>query len=230
LSRATMGRLRTPGPGAYDTPSHLTIGGSIGTRPTASFASNSNRTSSRAAADGLGDPGAYDIERAGVHLGKKEPISARSRRSFNRDVNGGRGSFNSTTQRSSSAPPRSTRGGPGEHDFAHLYSCGNASTQVTSSFMSAMPLGGHVRKSHTPGVGEYEPNQVAAKSFSREGSSMFAGSLKSRSVSSFSTTGEHVGPGSYELQSGSIEKRMNQTSNPRLPAFGSSSVRSSPDD
>jgi hypothetical protein len=85
-------------------------------------------------------------------------------------------------------------------------------------------------RARAAGVGEYEPNQVAAKSFSREGSSMFAGSLKSRSVSSFSTTGEHVGPGSYELQSGSIEKRMNQTSNPRLPAFGSSSVRSSPDD
>jgi len=93
-----------------------------------------------------------------------------------------------------------------------------------------MPLGGHVRKSHTPGVGEYEPNQVASKSFSREGSSMFAGSLKSRSGSSFSTTGEHVGPGSYEQEQKSIETRMKQSSNPRLPAFASSSVRASPDD
>ncbi len=59
---------------------------------------------------------------------------------------------------------------------------------------------------------------------------MFAGSLKSRSVSSFSTTGEHVGPGSYELQQGSIERRMELSSNPRLPAFASSSVRASPDD
>jgi len=159
-------------------------------------------------------------------------MSARTRRSFNRDVNGGRGSFNSTTQRSSSAPPRSTRGGPGEHDYSHMYACGNSSTQVTSSFLSAMPLGGHVRKSETPGVGEYNPNHAEglARSASKEGSSMFAGAMKSRSVSSFSTTGEHVGPGSYELSGKSIEARMRQSSNPRLPGFGSSSVRASPDD
>ena len=144
-----MVRLRTPGPGAYETPSHLTISGSMGGRPTASFASNSHRANKVSSRDSSGDPGAYDIERSGVHLGKKEPMSARTRRSFNRDVNGGRGSFNSTTQRSSSAPPRSTRGGPGEHDYSHMYACGNSSTQVTSSFLSAMPLGGHVRKSET---------------------------------------------------------------------------------
>jgi len=228
-------RSGSPAPGAYDAALQETLSA----RTMRSF--NTSASGGKASFGTLtkrgdngpqqgGDPGQYNVETPGVHTGKAETLSSRSRRSFNRDVGRGRGSFNSTSARSSTPPPRSTRGGPGEHDFAHLYSCGNASTQVTSSFMSAMPLGGHVRKSHTPGVGEYEPNQVAAKSFSREGSSMFAGSLKSRSVSSFSTTGEHVGPGSYELQSGSIEKRMNQTSNPRLPAFGSSSVRSSPDD
>lgn len=220
-----MPRLRTPGPGAYEMPPHMTIGGSLGTRPTASFASNSKR-SAKGGADATGDPGGYDIDRGGVHLGKKEAISARSKRSFNRDVNQGRGSFNSTTKRSTSAPPRSLRGGPGEHDYAHMYSCGStASVQVTSSFLSASPLGGHVRKSDTPGVGEYEPNAVANKSFSREGQSMFAGSLKSRSVSSRSATGDHVGPGSYELEQSSIQKQMEGSANPRLPGFGSSSIR-----
>ena len=36
--------------------------------------------------DSSGDPGAYNSEHGGVHLGKKEPMSARSTRSFNRDV------------------------------------------------------------------------------------------------------------------------------------------------
>lgn len=197
----------------------------MGGRPTASFASNSKRQG-KAAADALGDPGGYDIEHAGVHLGKNEPIWARSKRSFNRDVNGGRGSFNSSATRSSSAPPRSRRGGPGEHDYSHMYSCGNASTQVTSSFLSSTPLGGHVRKSDTPGVGEYEPSPIANKSFTREGSAVFAGSATSRGGDTRrAATGDHVGPGSYDLEQSSIQKQMAAATNPRLPGFGSSSIR-----
>ena len=227
-----MGRLRTPGPGAYDTPSYLTVGGSPQGRPSASFASNSTRNSG-AKGDATGDPGAYDIERGGVHMGKKEPISARSRRSHNRDINLGKGSFVSTSKRSSTPPARSTRGGPGEHDYAHLYACGRASQATTSSFLSASPLAGHIRKSDTPGVGEYDPNdkeRFQKKSFSKEGSPMFAGSLKSRSAAINTATGEHVGPGSYELEQRSIGHKMTASINPRLPGFMSSSVRSGPED
>jgi hypothetical protein len=228
-----MPRLRTPGPGAYNTPSHLTIGGRTSDRrPSASFASNSSRQS-KGHGDSLGDPGAYDLEHGGVHLGKKEPISARSRRSHNRDINLGKGSFISTSSRSTSAPPRSMRGGPGEHDYQHLYSCGHGGHGGTAAFRSALPLGGHIRKSDTPGIGEYDPNDKARfmkTSFSKSGSPMFAGSLKSRSASTRSTTGEHIGPGSYDLENNSINHKMMSSVNPRLPGFGSSSVRGGPED
>jgi len=225
-----MPRFRTPGPGAYDVPSHRSIGGSPDRRPSASFASSTTRANKVGSS---GDPGAYDVEHCGVHAGKKEPISARSRRSFNRDVNTGKGSFNSLSSRSTSAPPRSARGGPGEHDYSHLYSCGHGTTQVTSSFMSAMPLGGHIRKSDTPGVGEYEPNddeRFHTKSLSKEGMSMFAGSLKRGGSASRTTTGEHIGPGSYDLDHRSINHAVASKINPRLPGFGSSSIRNGPDD
>ena len=124
----------------------------------------------------------------------------------------------------------SAKGGPGEYDFAHLYSTGNSSTQVTSSFRSSQPLGAHVRKSDTPGVGSYDPHGMGEQTKSASSSPMFAGSNKSRSVSSFSTTGEHVGPGSYELEQGSINSRMLATKNERLPGFLSSSVRTGPED
>ena len=222
-----MGRFRTPGPGAYDIPSHLSIGASIDCKPTSTFASNSSRSSRSTGASG-GDPGAYDIERGGVHMGKKEPLSSRSRRSHNREIHQGKGSFTSHARRSTSAPPRSMRGGPGEHDYSHLFSCGRNSQQVTSAFMSSVPLGGHVRNSDTPGVGEYDTNdkeRFQSKSFTKQGSHMFAGAAKSRSLAANSATGKDIGPGSYELSSGSIEQRMAKTTNTRLPGFGSSSVR-----
>ena len=99
--------------------------------------------------------------------------------------------------------------------------------------MSAVPLGGHIRKSDTPGVGEYEPSdkeRFSPKSFTKEGSYMFAGTAKGRGSAATTTTGEHVGPGSYELKAGSIAARMNTSVNPRLPGFGSSSVRTGPED
>ena len=220
-----MPRLRTPGPGSYELPGNMTIGGSMGGRPTASFASNSKR-SSRASQDAGGDPVAYDIEKAGIHLGNKEPICHSSKRSFNRDVGAGRGSFNSSSARSSSKSAGSQRGGPGENDYSHMYSCGNASTQVTSSFLSAMPLGGHVRKSSTPGVGEYEPEKMGSKNHARDGAShMFAGGVKSRSMASSSASGTNVGPGSYDLEAETLSRKGLSSANPRLPAFGSSSVR-----
>ena len=225
-----MPRLRTPGPGAYDIPPHLSIGGSPEKRPSAAFASNSQRSSKGGMGDAGGDPGAYDIEH--TH-GKAEAIASRSLRSFNRDISSGKGSFISRSSRPTSAPPRSSRGGPGEHDYAHLYSCGHGSHQVTSAFMSAIPLGGHIRKSDTPGVGEYDPSdkeRFSKKSFTKEGSYMFASSAKSRGSAGSTTTGENVGPGSYDLKAESIAARASASVNPRLPGFGSSSVRTGPED
>ena len=211
-------------------PEHLRIGGSPhNRRPTASFASSTSRLKKETEREG-GDPGAYDMEHTGVHMGKKEPMSARSGRSFNRDVNNGKGSFNSTSQRSTSAPPRSLRGGPGENDYSHLYACGNgnASARGSSSFLSSTPLGGHIRKNDNPGVGEYNPNRAMGKNFSKEGSAIFAGTNSSRGVNTNTTTGENVGPGSYDLSGRSIEAQMTGSGNPRSPGFGSSTVRAGP--
>ena len=222
-----MGRLRTPGPGAYESPAYMSIGGRLGSRPTASFASNSKRTDrSRSASS---EHAFYTVDKPGVHSGKAEDLSSRSKRSFNRVVSAGKSSFSSTSHRSSSVPPRSARGGPGSYDSSHLYSCGLHSTQMTSSFLSAQPLGGHVRKSITPGVGEYDidPDALATTSTKKNGPGSFSNAVK---PSRPPTTSENVGPGSYELSGDSIENRMIRKSNPRQPGFGSSSVRTGPED
>ena len=223
-----MPRLRTPGPGAYDPPAFLTIEGSMGGRPTASFASCSKRDSKRA--DSLGDPGLYDVEKTSVHLGVKEPISAKSHRSFNKSVNDGKGSFNSSSQRDKGKQADgSAKGGPGSYDSSHLFSCGADSVAVTSSFMSSQPLGGHVRRAETPGVGVYNPENPnhMKRSPSKEGvgSSMFAGTTRNRSASTKTTSGEHVGPGTYETDANSLQKKLEKMLNPRAPGFGSSSYR-----
>lgn len=103
--------------------------------------------------------------------------------------------------------------------------------------MSALPLGGHIRKSDTPGIGEYNPDAgsiasklSSSKSLSKDGMSMFAGSARGRSSAAQTTTGQHIGPGSYDLQHSSIRAKMEASTNPRLPGFGSSSVRAGPDD
>ena len=227
-----MPRLRTPGPGAYDPPAFLTIEGSMGGRPTASFASCSKRDSKRA--DSLCDPGLYDVEKTSVHLGVKEPISAKSHRSFNKSVNDGKGSFNSSSQRDKGKQADgSARGGPGSYDSSHLFSCGADSVAVTSSFMSSQPLGGHVRRAETPGVGVYNPENPnhMKRSPSKEGigSSMFAGSTRNRSAVTKTTSGEHVGPGTYETDANSLQKKLEKMINPRAPGFGSSSTRDKED-
>ena len=97
---------------------------------------------------------------------------------------------------------------------------------MTSSFSSAVPLGGHVRKSETPGVGAYNPHGSELLKSPSEGSCAFAGSSgKSRSLGQRSTTGETVGPGSYDVERGTIKQKMEAKTNPRLPGFASSSVR-----
>jgi hypothetical protein len=248
----SAGRLsRGPSPGSYDgfretlsarsARSHNTLASSGRSR----FLSSSERKS--LVNDELGDPGANfaDSDAPAVHRGKSETLSARSRRSFNRDVNRGSGSFNSSSHaRARTPPPGSARGGPGEHDYAHLFECGSkhVSTQMTSSFSSALPLGGHVRKPTTPpavGVGAYDitdgpcsttmGNSQDARSLSKEGQSMFAGTVARKGLADTRRTEAHVGPGAYDLSRTSIRGRMEEKVNPRLPGFNSSAPRSPED-
>ena len=229
-------RSNSPAPGAYEVDHGQTV--SARTKRTFNTTASGGKGSFGAFSkrDGLAkrDAGAdvmYTVDTPGVNTGKAETIGSRSARSFNRDVNSGKGSFNSTSARSKSPAARSARGGPGENDCSHMFSCGSSgSVHVTSSFMSAQPLGGHIRKSDTPGVGEYEPNMVASKSFGSAGSAMFAGSLKRGSAANRSATGEHIGPGSYELDKDSLQTKLEGLINPRLPGFGSSSKRTGPGD
>ena len=228
-------RSRSPAPGAYDAALKDTLSertqrtfNSVASGGKASFGTFTQRGDSRKASE-AGDPGLYTVDNPGVNTGRAESISARAKRSFNKDVGAGRGSFNSTSSRSKSPSAQSARGGPGEYDSSHLFSCAS-SKGMTSSFASATPLGGHVRKSDTPGVGEYEPRQANGYHSKRDGSSAFSGSNKSRSLNANSTTGEHVGPGSYESDQKSLQNQLAAKINPRLPAFGSSSVRTGPED
>ena len=99
--------------------------------------------------------------------------------------------------------------------------------------MSSQPLGGHVRRAETPGVGVYNPENPnhMKRSPSKEGigSSMFAGSTRNRSAVTKTTSGEHVGPGTYETDANSLQKKLEKMINPRAPGFGSSSTRDKED-
>jgi len=231
-------RAGGPAPGAYDAAVNETVEArsarSFNTTASAghaNFGSNTTRDTKRGS--DVGTDKQYTVETPGVHTGKAETISSRSHRSMNRDIGQGKGMFLSHSKRSSTPPPRSTRGGPGEHDYTHMYACGSSRQAATSSFMSAVPLSGHIRRSETPGVGEYNPSdkeRFQKKSFTKEGSYMFVGSARGRSSTASTATGEHVGPGSYELGAGSIEAKLAGNVNPRSPGFGSSSVRTGPED
>ena len=70
--------------------------GDAATERGSELAEMSEKAAPSTAVPSSGDPGAYDLERGGVHLGKNEVMSARSRRSFNRDINQGKGSFVAT--------------------------------------------------------------------------------------------------------------------------------------
>ena len=130
---------------------------------------------------GGGDPGAYNTSPSLV------------KPTFNKEAAEHRSSFQvRAPARPRSAPARRERRGPGEYDYAHLYSCGRPepgnTPQVVSPFKTLVPnSGGHVRKSFAPGVGDYDlygtdpEKNVHAKSMvhprhniSREGLSMCA--------------------------------------------------------
>jgi len=227
-------RSKSPAPGAYDAQEKETLSArsaktfnTSASTGKASFGTFTKRDEKRGS---VGADVMYSVDNPGVNSGKAENLASKAKRSFNREVSAGRSSFNSSSNREKSSKKETTRGGPGEHDYSHLYQCGN-STPMTSSFMSAQPLGGHIRKSDTPGVGSYSPatNSLEIKSASRNGGAGFAGTTSREKKTNVSATGEHVGPGSYELQAGSIEKRLAAKINPRSPGFGSSSARDKED-
>ena len=126
--------------------------------------------------------------------------------------------------------------GPGDYEYGHLYQCGSdqASIRVRSSFQSEMPLGGHIRKSTTPGVGEYETTvgpmgksmNLPSRSFSKEGHSMFASNTPAnKSLADTGRTDAHVSPSSYDLSRYTMKGKLRETTNSRLPGFKSSAPR-----
>jgi len=242
-----------PGPGTYELPAHLSVAvvkpddplhgkaaPGFMKHPYKSAPFQSRVVQQRSIiSDHLGDPGAYTPR-------VLEDMAPKSRTSFNRPTTEcGDGSFTTRdAARPHSTPARSQRRGPGEYDYQHIYACGrpvNGSVKIRSSFQSELPLGGHVRKSLTPGVGTYyphaSPDHVQARSmvkpfhsYSARGSSMFAGagprSRTSLSDELASRTAKSIGPGAYDLSPGSIQAKIAK-SNKRLPGFGASAPRKS---
>ena len=156
--------------------------------------------------------------------------------SYNRAVAAGEGSFLQRTPRATSAPRSRVRSaGPGDYDYKHLYETGSdASIRMRSAFQSDLPLGGHVRKSTTPGVGTYETTagpmgksmNRMSRSFSNEGMSMFASKVPAtKNLADSTRTSENVAPGSYDLSRQSIGGELARSKNPRLPGFRSSAPR-----
>ena len=204
--------LDRPGPGAYDVPGHLLIGGkSSFDEPSRSGSSGFTYGSTPplrktfACATSFCDPGQYTIDagRSGASTGKAEAISARSMRSHNVHANQGRGGFNSVVERPQSAPRSKAGGGPGSYDTGHLFDCGRTATTVTSGFRSSLPANMHVPKSETPGVGTYEPSAGMGTQKQSPGpaSASFKGPERSSGKPTQKATG-NLGPGSYDLRSG----------------------------
>ena len=223
-----MPRFKTPAPGSYDVPDFLKIGGNAQVlKRSASFASSSKREVRNTLQ--TSDPGLYDPCGAGMHLGSKETIASRNARSFNVEASQGMARFNSTAKRMPSPPARAHRGGPGEHDFSHLYGCGAGAPSATSSFRSSSPLAGHIRRSTTPqdiGPGFYDPKEVESK----QGRSSWGQGKSERNRQLASQTGELIGPGTYNADQKTIANRMRKNENRRGPGFNSSTPRIERDD
>jgi len=179
-----------------------------------------------------GDPGQYP------HAADDFTTAVRSRRTHNWKNREGNAQFNARTPRGDGVNHvGSTQDlpgcGPQEHTYDHLFACGQPCTPLTSAFKSALPLGGHIRKMDTPGVGDYEPEECCVdKSFSKRGSSMFATDSIQHPLNESElftqTTDEKIGPGTYEQLDRSIRKKVQDKLNPRLPPFASSAARSDP--
>ena len=122
------------------------------------------------------------------------------------------------------------------YDYSHLYGCGEAQAgpQMSSSFLSALPMFGHVQRSTTPPVTRYSPEKPDKrdKGLSKEGSSCFAGSSPQHTsqCAGLFTTSERVGPGTYFTGQESLEQRMKDAKSRQkvIVGFGSSEPRSDP--
>lgn len=233
--------------------------GSYSARGGSQFASDMTRESRACGVKGLisrhtGDPGAHSaINVNGVHNGSKETLGCRTKRSYNKDSSKGASSFMtkspresgvSQTPRSASAPRGSVRhGDPGAYDYSHLFGLSNPralTPRATGQFRSTTDLGGHVRKSCTPGIGEYETGTSLLRSnhnLSRLGTSVFAGPAAKERVGIVArrSTSVQNGPGRYDLEldgdgRGSIKAKMmaRRQASKSSPAFGSSSRRKAP--
>ena len=67
---------------------------------------------------------------------------------------------------------------------------------------------------------------VDLSTLSKDGHSMFAGGVQQRkALGDTKRTGEHIGPGTYDLRGHTIHGRMVSSTNPRLPGFASSAPR-----
>ena len=205
-------RLDPPGPGSYDVPGHMLIGGKSSFNQSSrsgssGFTYGSPRRKTFASANSYCDPGQYTIDagRSGASTGKAEALSSRSMRSHNVHATKGRGGFNSVVQRPQSAPRSKAGGGPGSYDTGHLFECGRTATTVASSFRSSLPANMHVPKSETPGVGTYEPSagMGTQKQSPSPVNASFKGPERLSGMPTQKATG-NLGPGSYDLRSGKL--------------------------
>ena len=122
------------------------------------------------------------------------------------------------------------------YDYPHLYGCGEASAsqQMTSSFLSALPMYGHVMRSATPPVSRYSPEKPQTKhlGLSSEGSSCFAGRTPQHPMqcAGLYTTGSGIGPATYFTGQESLEQRMKDSKRRQRVevGFGSSERRGDP--
>ena len=220
----------TPGPGCYDNNRDTLSARSnrshnlTASRGKASFLTSAERQGVPIEKSG-GDPGQYLISTAF--------LSERSKQSHNQMCKEGKMQFNSTVQRGSGIDRTTT---PMLcYDYAHLYGCGQeqASLQMSSSFLSAIPMYGHVQRSTTPPVTRYypeKPNRLD-KTISKAGSSCFAGVSPQHlpDGAGLYHTGASVGPASYYQGHRSLQKGAEDyKNNSRVPGFASSERRGDP--
>jgi len=248
--------LCTPAPGAYDEGiSRDDLGIKSHRSHNSQAASGNGQFGSLSTRDDLdvisfnasneGDPGMYHPGGADAEF-----LYTRAKRTHNAEGRKGNAKFNALSDKGDGidhgGKPRSEMlfsVGPQEYDFYHLFGCAQSDakfapvTAMRSAFTSALPLGGHVRKTFTPGVGDHDPEAAAGhlrrvSNYSTRGSSMFADDMGQHPLNEETmppTTGEGVGPGKYEASPGMRDRSLAKR-NPRLPPFASSNRRSGPTD
>lgn len=222
-------RDHSPAPGDYNTDAHtlavlaLKSHNKSIARGKGSFMTNLHDDRSSPSLTSEGDPTAY----SDYHL-EKASLGACSRQSSNSKVREGQIGFNSKVARcvDASFDDRTPLRGPGSYNYHHLYGCAmdpGATKSGTTAFTNTAPLCGYVRKIDTPGAGDYRPEPAEGNSYSKLGTSAFAGN-SARCASQIATAGQ-VGPESYDQDHHSITRMLASKRNPRLPPFNASGAR-----